>query len=129
MIQLIKYGLIGVSNTLITAIVIWVLLKKADSPDWIANLLGYTAGIINSFVWNRKWTFSSEHSWTRDFLIFLLAFLICYLIQYAAVFVLNRHTTYDSYYNHVIGMLLYTILNFLFNKYITFSPVSKQCEA
>ncbi len=78
LIQFAKYGIIGVSNTLITAIVIWVLLKQVNALDWIANFVGYVAGILNSFVWNRKWTFSSAHSWTRDF--FRIPFGFCSLL-------------------------------------------------
>ncbi|MDY6121569.1 MAG: GtrA family protein [Porphyromonas sp.] len=125
LIQFAKYGIIGVSNTLITAIVIWVLLKQVNALDWIANFVGYVAGILNSFVWNRKWTFSSAHSWTRDFFVFLLAFVLCYVIQYALVYWLNETTSYDSYYNHIVGMVCYTVLNFLFNKYVTFSDCRK----
>ncbi|OWP28286.1 sugar translocase [Porphyromonas gingivalis] len=120
-LQLIKYGIVGVSNTLISMIVIFLLLKIAGMKDGPANLIGYIAGLINSFIWNRKWTFRSRTSWRQTFVPFIIMFVICYALQYGLLMWLNEYSTsYDKYYNHLIGMAFFTIINFLANKFITF---------
>ena len=120
-LQLIKYGIVGVSNTLISMIVIYLLLKVAGMKDGPANLIGYIAGLINSFIWNRKWTFRSQTSWLKTFIPFIIVFVVCYALQYGLLMWLNTHSTsYDNYYNHLIGMVFFTIINFFANKYITF---------
>ena len=52
--QAIKYGIVGVSNTLITALVIWVMMKGLHCSDVLSNVVGYIAGVVNSFIWNKQ---------------------------------------------------------------------------
>ena len=49
-----------------------------------------------------------------------VAFIICYALQYGLVLILNSRLTIDHYYNHLIGMAFYTVINFLVNKFYTF---------
>ena len=64
--QAIKYGVVGLSNTLITMIVIWVMMKLFGCREGLSNLTGYVAGILNSFIWNKQWTFKgSSTGWTK----------------------------------------------------------------
>ena len=58
--QAIKYGVVGLSNTLITMIVIWVMMKLFGCREGLSNLTGYVAGILNSFIWNKQWTFQGK---------------------------------------------------------------------
>ena len=50
--QAIKYGIVGVSNTVITAVVIWIMMKLFGCSDVVSNMVGYVAGVLNSFIWN-----------------------------------------------------------------------------
>ena len=52
-IQLVKYMLIGASNTLITFIVFVVLNSFLGVNFYVSNIIGYIAGVVNSFVWNK----------------------------------------------------------------------------
>lgn len=119
--QAIKYGVVGLSNTLITMIVIWVMMKLFDCREGLSNITGYAAGILNSFFWNKQWTFKeSSTGWKRGAARFMVAFAICYALQYSLILVLNSNLTIDHYYNHLIGMAFYTVINFLANKFYTF---------
>ena len=120
LIQAVKYGLVGVSNTLITAIVVAVLMKLAGCSEFLSNLLGYIAGVLNSFIWNKKWTFQDTQLWYRSAFRFGLAFAICYTLQYSLVLFLNEYLPIDHLYNHYIGMLFYMVINFLANKFYAF---------
>ena len=114
--QAIKYGVVGLSNTLITMIVIWVMMKLFGCREGLSNLTGYVAGILNSFIWNKQWTFKgSSTGWTKGAVRFTIAFIICYALQYGLVLILNSRLTIDHYYNHLIGMAFYTVINFLVN--------------
>lgn len=119
--QAVKYGIVGVSNTLITMAVIWVMMKVFGCREGLSNITGYVAGIVNSFVWNKQWTFKgSSTGWMKGMTRFGIAFAVCYALQYALVLFLNSHLTIDHYYNHLIGMVFYTAINFLMNKFYTF---------
>ncbi|MDL2223531.1 GtrA family protein [Bacteroidales bacterium OttesenSCG-928-M11] len=144
-IELIKYGIVGVINTLITAVVIWIIMRfifqvtaNTDASPTalsVSNFIGYVAGVINSFVWNRNWTFKSKKDWKKEFLFFVGAFLVCYIPQLILVNLLNSYADFpsidfslfgfDIFINHayicqLIGIIFFTAMNFLVNKYVTF---------
>ena len=119
--QAIKYGVVGVINTLITAVVIWVMMKLLGCSDVVSNVVGYIAGVLNSFIWNKKWTFKSTEKWIGSAIRFGVVFGICYLLQLGLlVFVLNPYLAIDPYYNQLIAMAFYTAINFVMNKFYTF---------
>lgn len=118
--QAIKYSVVGVSNTLITAIVIWIMMKIFGYSDVVSNVTGYVAGVLNSFVWNKQWTFKSEAGWWSSAVRFGLVFGICYLMQLGLLMYLKEYLPIDPYYNQLLAMAFYTVINFVMNKYFTF---------
>jgi putative flippase GtrA len=59
-VQFVKFGIVGVSNTLLTFIVYTVLLKGFDVWYLAASAVGFIVGATNGFLLNRRWTFR-EH--------------------------------------------------------------------
>lgn len=119
-IQLIKFGIVGISNTLLTAITIWILLKVLHFNDYSSNIIGYIIGLVNSFIWNRKWTFASTAKVKDTIFKFILTFVISYLIQLGNLYLLIDYTEIDSYICQLISIVVYTVINFTLNKYYTF---------
>lgn|SRR5437868_170488 len=56
-VQFLKFGVVGISNTLITFAVYGLLLKVFGVPYLIASAIGFIAGATNGFLLNRRWTF------------------------------------------------------------------------
>jgi putative flippase GtrA len=59
-IQFLKFGLVGVSNTLIAFAVYTVLLKGFGVWYLAASAIGFALGAVNGFLLNRRWTFSGH---------------------------------------------------------------------
>lgn len=59
--QLVRFAVVGVSNTLISLIAFRLLLL-AGVWYLAAAPLAYAAGLLNGYVWNRSWTFGSRDS-------------------------------------------------------------------
>jgi putative flippase GtrA len=57
LIQFVKFGIVGISNTLLTFAVYTVLLKGFGVWYLGASAIGFAAGTVNSFLLNRRWTF------------------------------------------------------------------------
>jgi putative flippase GtrA len=55
--QFVKFGVMGVSNTLIFFLVYTLLLKAFGVWYVAASGIGFAVGAINGFLWNRAWTF------------------------------------------------------------------------
>ena len=59
-VQFVKFGIVGVSNTLLTFVVYTILLKGFDVWYLAASAAGFAVGATNGFLLNRRWTFR-EH--------------------------------------------------------------------
>src|ERR1035437_731185 len=119
-IQFIKFGIVGISNTLLTALTIWILLKVLHCSDYFSNFAGYIVGLLNSFIWNRKWTFESKTKVSITLFKFIVTFAISYLFQLGNLYVLLHFTHIDSYICQLISIVVYTFINFILNKNYTF---------
>jgi putative flippase GtrA len=60
LVQFVKFGIVGVSNTLLTFVVYIVLLKGFGVWYLAASAVGFAVGATNGFLLNRRWTFR-EH--------------------------------------------------------------------
>jgi putative flippase GtrA len=96
------------------------MMKVLGYSDIVSNIAGYAAGFLNSFIWNKQWTFRSPDAWLGSALRFGFVFGFCYLLQLGLLVYLDSHLSTDPYYNQVIAMIFYTVVNFLMNKYFTF---------
>jgi putative flippase GtrA len=59
-VQFVKFGIVGVSNTALTFIVYTLLLKVFGVWYLAASAIGFAVGATNGFLLNRRWTFR-EH--------------------------------------------------------------------
>lgn len=137
--QAVKYGAVGIVNTLLTLVVIWSLTKNLGCSEPFANFVGYVVGLVCSFFLNRQWTFHSKDKMWRSGMKFLAVFAVCYLLQLGVLLLLNRfcpsdpplysffepilayfHINDSRFYIQMLSMVFYTVVNFLVNKYYTF---------
>ena len=75
-VQLLKFVLIGASNTLLDLLVTFVL-NAIFGVYYLAKIVGYACGIANSYFWNSRWTFREERRRdTREIVSFIAVNLI-----------------------------------------------------
>jgi putative flippase GtrA len=60
LVQFVKFGIVGVSNTLLTFIVYTLLLKVFGVWYIAASAIGFIVGAVNGFLLNRRWTFAGH---------------------------------------------------------------------
>ena len=118
-IRFIKYASVGVGNTVIT-FVTFTLLRAFGLGEDLSNALGYIAGMVNSFCWNRQWVFQSKdgNGWKQAWW-FLIGAGLCWFVQWI-VFRLLLNQGINESLTYLLGMGVYTVLNYLFNKMVTF---------
>ena len=77
--KFIKFGTIGVLNTLVDAAVFFVVYRilctgaglppsGTDNPAWVtavAQAVAFVTASLNSFLWNKRWTFEKRNKLTR----------------------------------------------------------------
>ena len=59
-IQFVKFGIVGVTNTLADFIVYTVLVSLTPINYVIAQAISYSCGVLNSYLLNTAWTFKKE---------------------------------------------------------------------
>lgn len=132
-LQFIKYVVVWCINTAITLIVIFVCKSLLNIDPYIANAIGYAVGLINSFIWNKNWVFKSQKGYSREAIKFVVGFGLCYGLQLLVVYLMNSaefgQYEWDIYgiftisgygIATLIGNVVYTIANFVYNRMITF---------
>lgn len=131
-VQLLKYGVIGVSNTLITLVVFYVINTLMGLDYAVANTLGYILGLINSFVWNRTWVFCTGGNVWREAGLFALGFIICFALQMGVSQWLLSTSLHDLTISWLpmkntgenvimcLSMVVYTLANYVYNRFVTF---------
>jgi len=118
--QFLKFGIVGISNTLVTISTIFILMSLMGVSYIISNIVGYILGLINSFILNKIWTFKSRATAGKEGIRFVLVFGICYLIQLAALIFLKEKVGVTKELAQLLAMIIYTMLNFTGNKLYTF---------
>lgn len=85
--RFIKFGLVGVLNTIINWI-LFILLNSMGVYYIISNIIAYSISTLNSYLWNSKWVFK----YTGDNV---------------------NQTTFKFITLNIIGLVLNTIILFL----------------
>ena len=100
----------------------FILRMGATSLDaTLANIFGYTAGIINSFIWNRIWTFKVKQAIGSQFGRFLALNLFCLVLSSAALFLFTDFLGWAYLPVWFFTMGVVTLLNFFISKIWVFS--------
>ena len=123
--QFIQFGLVGISNTLVSYVVYLIGIACGMNYLW-ANILGFFISIINSFYWNNKYVFAQKDGETRSlvqsFIKTLLAYIGTGLILNNILLVLQVKYLHISQIVAPLVNLVITIpLNFLLNKLWAFA--------
>lgn len=53
----VKFAAVGLLNTLVDMATFWLLITWAQTPILLANTFAYGLGTLNSYTFNRIWTF------------------------------------------------------------------------
>ena len=59
-VQFVKFGIVGVSNTVLAFAIYTVLLKVFGVWYLGASAIGFAVGAVNGFLLNRRWTFAGH---------------------------------------------------------------------
>lgn len=119
--QLIRFIIIGTSNAIITALVVWLMMDILNFNYLASNITGYVAALLNNFFWSKFWVFSSgkgQYLW-QGFL-FLVAFICAYGAQFLCLLGMVELLGWNEYISQFLGLFIYGAVNFILNKKVTF---------
>ena len=109
-VQLIKFVLIGVSNTLLDLLVEFVL-NALFGVYYLAKIIGYACGIANSYFWNSRWTFREERKRdVREIVSFVAVNLVTLGLSLLLQWLLRDKLHLDAWWMQKLGENLFTKL-------------------
>lgn len=124
LVQFAKFGLVGVSNTLITLLVYTLLLQVLGLWYVAASAIGFAVGAVNGFLWNRSWTFRGH---TGDALTPVRWFVVqgCgLLVNSGLVYAFVDGARVGKLPGQGLTIVIVTVLTFIANRSWTFRAAS-----
>lgn len=115
------FALLGGSGRSLEALLLRSGFNSLDAT--LANIVGYSAGVINSFTWNKLWTFKAKHETASQFSRFLVLNLACLALSSASLFLFTDYFGLPYLPVWFITMAFVTLKNFLVSKYWVFRNV------
>ena len=116
MLQLIRYGVVGVASNTI-AYFLYLLLTQIGIGYKVAMSCVYVAGAVFSFYLNRKWTFRAAHSVSGGIARYLLALLLGYLLNLVWLYVFVDLVGWRHELVQASAIVVISVYFFVVNKY------------
>ena len=114
--KLVKFGVVGVLNTAVDYAVF--TLAGLLSPNiYLAQSAGYCCGVLNSYCWNRRWTFRSEGRFLSAELVkFIIVNLATYLASLGALWLLADYLGINKYLAKLLLIGVTLVINFALSR-------------
>lgn len=123
-VQFIKFGIVGVSNTLISLAIYYIFVWISKDLYMWGNVVGWIVSVYNAFYWNNKYVFKSEKQDWKSKLTRLaknyLSYGSTFLLSTALLFVEVNYLQVSEWIAPIINLLITIPLNFLLNKFWAF---------
>lgn len=126
-IQFIKFGIVGVSNTVISYL-IYSLLVYFNIYYIIASIIAFVISVLNSFFWNNKYVFKKKANVDHKIINSLVKTYISYaftglVLQNILLYIFIDLLKISKYIAPFFGLVITIPLNFLLNKFWTFKDL------
>lgn len=115
------FALIGVVNTTVHFVVFTVLMRWFAVPMLLASIVGFAAGVANSYWMNRTWTFvGASRANARQFAKFLLVNLVALGVNLLVLHLLAQVWGWLPELAQLGAIAFTLVVNFAGNKLWTF---------
>lgn len=123
-VRIIKFSIVGIINTAVD-FTVFVLLNKIFGIYFLhSQVFGYVAGIINSFILNKIWTFGDKEinkKTTTQFIKFIFINLVSLSITLVGMNIFVNYFNIDVIMSKVMVIFLSQIINYFGYKIVVFN--------
>ena len=117
--QFVKFGIVGVSNTLIHLGIYYALIY-VGAHYILANTLGFVISVLNAYYWNNKYVFKSGRMKFSALLKVYTSYGGTFLISTVLLFLMVDIIGISALLAPIINMCITIPLNFILNKFWAF---------
>lgn len=122
-----RFVLVGVVNTLVGMAIMFGLYNLAHCSYWMSSACNYILTSILSFFLNKYFTFQNQEKSVVQAVRFAVNIAACYLLAYGiakplCIWLLSgvSQTVRDNV-SMLVGMCLFTVLNYLGQRFFAFA--------
>ena len=125
-VKTIKFGIVGVINTIFGTAIMFGLYNLAGCSYWLSSAANYFFGSILSYFLNKNFTFQNKDSVSKTIPKFVLNILVCYILAYgiakpATLYALQNYSVViQENVAMLVGMCLFVVFNYCGQRYFTF---------
>lgn len=123
-IQFIKFGLVGVSNTVVSMVIYYLFLWIDEDLYMIGSVVGTVLSILNAFIWNDLFVFTGNPKDLKSVMIRLGKTYVSYggtsLLSNVLLWLEVTLFAVSKVWAPVVNLLVTIPLNYLINKFWTF---------
>lgn len=124
--SLTRFGCVGFLNTLVDFGMFSLLNSFFGVNYIISQIVSYSSGIINSYIFNKFWTFNdtkTNKKTTKEFVEFITVNIASLSASLIGLSILMKDGSMNSFFAKIISMVMAQVVNFLGYKFWVF------CEA
>ena len=123
LLQFAKFGLVGVSNTLVDNGVYYLIILINPKLYLLGKTMGFLLSVLNAFYWNNRFVFKPENRAPKETLLRLLRTYLSYgatfLLSLGLLWLEIEKLGISEFIAPIINLLLVPV-NFLINKFWAF---------
>jgi len=114
-LQVIRFGVVGLTSNLVLYLVYLGLTGSGVGPKLAMSLL-WVVGVLQTFVFNKKWTFSHHGHLSATFLRYISLYAVGYLINLGVLIVLVDQLGYSHQWVQGVMVLVIAVLLFVMQR-------------
>ncbi len=125
--QFLKFNVVGILNTVIDLLVFGLFNSVFGFGDALSKTVSYSCGVLNSYLWNSRWTFKQEQKRTKkEFLLFVLVNLVSYGASLGILYACRAWFGIENgTMRNLIATPVAVVINFIGNKLLVFRKEQK----
>lgn len=117
--QFIKFGVVGISNTLI-ALMVYYFFLFLGCNYLVSNIFSWLVSVLNAYFWNNRYVFKNNVYWLKALLKTYLSYGFSFMLSMLLLWVSVEKFDVSQILAPILVLLITTPMNFVMNKYWTF---------
>jgi putative flippase GtrA len=119
--QFVKFGIVGVSNTLISLLIYYIFIFINMKLYLVGSIVGFLVSVLNSYFWNNRYVFKAEkRNHVKALMKTYLSYGLTSLLSIGLLVILVEVLNVSEIMAPIINLAITIPLNFLLNKFWAF---------
>lgn len=119
LIQFLKFCVVGLSNTVISLTVYYIILYFG-AHYVIASILSFIISVLNAYYWNYKYVFNTKSDILKSLIKTYTSYGFSYVLSTTLLIILVEYYNISELLAPILVLVITVPLNFILNKFWAF---------